>query len=44
MYKDSIEYLIKELEKSNADNLKQTFDVQKDGKYYTFEISLKKRK
>ena len=43
MHKDSLEYLLKALEDTNADELKQTFEVEKDGKQYVFEIKLTRK-
>ena len=43
MYKDSIEYLINELEKAKADDIKEMFEVEKDGKCYLFEVTLKRK-
>jgi hypothetical protein len=40
---DSVEYLIKAMEQTGADEIKQEFNVEKDGKEYLFEIKLTRK-
>lgn len=40
---DSLETLIKNIEDTNADEIKQIFEVEKNGKEYIFEIKITRK-
>lgn len=40
---DSLELLIKSMEQTRADEIKEVFDVEKDGKEYLYEIKLTRK-
>lgn len=40
---DSLESLIKSMEQTGADEIKQVFDAEKDGQEYLFEIKLTRK-
>ena len=40
---DSLQALIKTMEETRADEIKQEFDVEKDGNEYLFEIKITRK-